>query len=104
MKAILHAAHQEVQPAPAILLKSTFVSFVPGIAIAFILVLATLHFFADSGGDSVARRCDASALATVGPSPSDAFAGGQRQWRQDRKLAFERCVDASFLTQRDPAP
>ncbi|MEI8031528.1 MAG: hypothetical protein WCH35_17270 [Comamonadaceae bacterium] len=104
MKAILHAAHQVVQPAQATLSKTTFVAFVPGIAIASILVLATLHFFADSEGDSIARRCDASALASVGPSPLDTIAGRQRQWRQDRKLAFERCVDESFLTQRAPAP
>ncbi len=103
MKAILHPAHQEVQPAQATRSKTTFVAFVPGIAAASILALATLLSFADSEGDSVARRCDASALATVGPAPLDSIAGRQRQWRQDRKLAFERCVDASFLTQRAAA-
>jgi hypothetical protein len=104
MKAILHTAHHEVQPAQAPLSKTHFIAFFPGIAFALILVFATLHFFAVSERDSVVRRCDASALATVGPFPTDTIAARQRQWRQDRKLAFERCSDASFLAQNAVNP
>ena len=65
-----------------------------GLAIALTLVVVTFKSAAGATGDSVAVHCARSALAAVGPS--DGYPDGARQWRSDRKLKFERCVDASL--------
>jgi len=106
MKISLQTANSEVQLAPAQATLSRARSTAPLLIAGAVLVLglALLHLSAGTAGDSLALRCDASALAAVGPSPSDADPLQARQWRQNRKLAFESCVDASFLPQQPATP
>jgi hypothetical protein len=104
MSTIVHSATSEVRaghremsrPLPS----ARFVAMCG--AVALILGVATLNFSARATGNGIALRCQASALAAVG-SP-DGYTGGARQWRQDRKVAFERCVDASFQPQQHLSP
>jgi hypothetical protein len=97
MKTSLQANISDVQPAQATQFKNSAGAFMLAVSAVFIVVTAVPYLAANSSDDSVARRCDAQALATVGTSPADADATRNRHWRLQRKLAFERCVDASLL-------
>jgi hypothetical protein len=97
MKTSPQADISENHPAHAAHFKHSAGALVLAISAVFIVGTVVPYISADSSGDSVVRRCDARALSTVGPSPADAETG--RHWRQERKLAFEHCVDASLLAQ-----
>lgn len=61
---------------------------------ALIAAGTLLAVVAPPSGESVTVRCDRSAVIA---------AGDKRDFRKERKIAFERCMHESFQTRKKPA-